>query len=348
MSQHPPSPFAGRLPGRRSGTPAAGAPTCAVRRLALVLLAALVAACGVAPPPSGSGPTTAVASRSPAETATPIAPSGASPSVAGSLADGLVIGSGASVERVGADGVVAGIPGPPRALRSLAATPDGLLAVLDDGSVARWTGGGQAWAPIDGISGAAAAASDPDGTRIAVLPADRLGGGRPLALTGRQLGSGEARATTAAGLEANGRPAWLADGRIVLRAIGRAGTNVLAFVDPATSSVTTRPFDGVDLAISGDGATAALLLVDGVRVVPSSALGEAGAGKLVGASGRPAGASPAAAALDRTGARVAIAWVDEGGATVAITVASAAGGWQEAGTVEPPAGGGDVLLAWTP
>jgi hypothetical protein len=344
MNSLPPTRRAGRPPGPISGAPAAGVLTVAV-----ALLVAVLAGCATSPP-------------TPALTATPGSPEPSAPSPqptavpssSGSRASnaaGLVIAAvegTPSLGLVGGDGRVAPLTAPARPVRQLRSGATGLVAVLDDGTigVARPNGSAMAWSIAPGIRGIAAVAVEPSGRRLALLGLDRLGQGNGLTLGITNGLEGPARSVASQGLEANGGPAWLADGRIALRALAPGENDVIAFVDPATGSATTLALDAIDIFASADGATVAIPSVATIRVGPSADVAAAMHGAAVETPAGGASEQLADVALDATGSRIGYVWADADGIPRSIRICTAAAGWRETSRFDIPSGATRVLLAW--
>lgn len=343
MNRLPPARRAGRPHGPMSGAPAAG-----VLALAVSLVVAALAGCATNPSrPSSSAlpgpPNLSV------ESATPVLPT--SPSLgATSDAAGLVIAAveGApSLGRVEANGRIAPLAAPARPIRQLRAGAMGLVAVLDDGTVAVADRDLRAWRVAPGIRGAGAVAVEPSGERLALLGLDRLGQGNGLALGITNGLEGPPRSVSSRGLEANGGPVWLADGRIALRALAPGEKDVVAFVDPTTGSATTIALDGLDIFSSPDGATVAIPSIAALRVGPSADVAAAMRGTAVGTPAGSSGEQLADVALDATGSRIAYVWADADGAPLSIRICTAAAGWRETSRLDIPSGAARVLVAWT-
>ncbi|HET7027352.1 MAG TPA: hypothetical protein VFI28_06650 [Candidatus Limnocylindrales bacterium] len=341
MNANPPKRRAGRSPGRRPGAPAAG--------VLLVVVAMLVsAACSTAPSPPPT--TTAVASQ-PAS-APPSASASASASAdptGSSSAVGLVVvvdDGSQSLGLAGADGALGSLSAPRHPIRQIRAATAGLVAALDDGTLAfgRLRAGSIAWMDGPPTANLAALAADPGGRFLALLDTDRLGQGLPLALEIVPVAGGDGRTITAKELEANGAPAWLADGRIALRAIGRGGRDVLAIVDSATDRTTSVPFDAIDLFASADGRTVALAYERAIRIVPAADL--SGDGVAVAVPTDPGAGRVAEVALDPTGGRIAFVLEDDDQTPISIRIATAAAGWRETAHIDVPVGTTRIRIAW--
>jgi hypothetical protein len=330
----PPTRRAGRPPGPISGAPAAGV-------LVAALLVTALAGCATNPP------TRAPSAPSRLPTIVP-SPSGAGTSDAAGLVIASVEGT-PSLGRVQADGRIVPLTSPARPIRQLRSGATGLVAVLDDGTIGlgRPNSSAMAWSIAPGIRSVAAVAVEPSGKRLALLGLDRLGQGNGLTLGITNGLAGPARSVASQGLEANGGPAWLADGRIALRALAPGEKDIVAFVDPATGSATTIALDAIDIFASADGATVAIPSVATIRVGPSADVAAAMRGTSVETPSATAGEQLADVALDATGSRIAYVWADADGVPLSIRVCTAAAGWRETSRLDIPSGATRVLLAWT-
>jgi hypothetical protein len=209
-------------------------------------------------------------------------------------------------------------------------------------TIATATPGALSWRPVPGTHGITALAAEPAGRRLALLPADRVGRGVPLALRIVDRVSGAARRLAASSLEANGVPAWLADGRIALRALASGERDVLGLVDVGSGRVSTRPLDAVDVSASTDGRAVAYVNATGVRVggLPP------GPSTAIDVGPPPDGTHIGEAALDGTGARIGFTWVDDAGVAVRVVACRRDSGWRCEALVDRPER--ELLLAWLP
>jgi hypothetical protein len=339
----------GRLRGSRRASPAAGVLVAAV--------AFSLSGCGTSVPSATGRPATPVstssaspsASEAPLPTDTAIA---SSPTSAASAdAAGLVVladGSAPSLRLIAADGTTTPLPSPDGTIRFVTGTSTGLLAVTGTGSVAvgRLRGSSLTWTVDARFEAAAAAAVDPPNTMIAVIDRRALEETRRLRIRIAPIPDGPVQVISVDGLSANGPPGWLADGRLTLRAATPSGASVLALVDPASGDTQTVALDALDVAVSSDGATVALVGERDVRIVPTDRIGTAGAGAIVDLGEADPGLQLAAVALDRAGQRVALLLEDEDQQPVSIRVATARNGWRADDDVDVPAGAAGVWLAW--
>jgi hypothetical protein len=341
----------GRRPRLDRGTPAATS-HLSVAGAILVLLAGCA---GPAPsPPAATASSASERASAPSVTGAsePSSPQPATGSAAAGLAVASTSAAGeTSLGLVASDGALATIDPPAGGVRQLRSFVGGLLAVSDDGRLQLGTVQGAAigWRAVPGVAGLAAASASPDGTRIALLSASRLGRGVPLVIRIIDSAGHRRSDVTAPTLEANGGPTWLADGRIALRALARGERDVLAVIRPAASATDTVPLEGVDVVSSGDGMTTAMLGVDSIRVRPAAQIATSGRGSTVempSASGTERG-QLVNAALDRAGSRIGYVWADQDGVARTIRVCAASGGWREVTRLDLPSGASRVQLAWT-
>ncbi len=351
MRDHPPV----RLPRRRLAAPGVGSPGASWVAVLVVLVGVVVAGGTPVPSASSSRGSPSAVSVTPSGTAAARTPPGSTaPSSASSDPGDAVLGAAFArlvvvdatgfVRAVGDDGRLADARPPDGPITAIRSRRSGLVAVTWGGRVAVSLGHRPAleWRDVPGVDGAVAAAAEPDGDRLALLPAAQLGSGQRLQLEIVDATSGETRRVVVPSLQANGAPWWIADGSVALRALDRDDSDLLAFVAPATGSARTMALFGDDVVASPDGTEIAVLAADGVRIGAAADLANSASWGHADVFGGVSGEF-VAGAFDAADHRFAALVDTSAGRVLVLCVAP---GWQPVLTVRAPTTA--ALVAWLP
>ncbi len=321
--------------------------------LGAIALAVALVGCG-APTPTPSAPSSTPAAPPPS-----LAPS-AQPSLARSPAaswgaGGLLVVANGIVQETTDEGSLTAFDAPAERIQAAVAATDRVLVVAVDGRtwVSSGTGTSRSWAAVPASVTAPGVAPlislSPSGSTLAALRGDPQATRFDLDLIDVPAGTAR-RVPVPRGL--NGPPAWLEPTTVVANVIPAGRSSGLAAIDTATGAVTDSVGPGIELAVSADGRSVALIDQLGDVLVGDASLWRAGTTDGFSrlhdgdAEARSLSGSAEHVALSPDGLRVAIVRRD------AVDVAAVEiwlrqdGSWQRSAVLEHLTAG-PVSVAWT-